>query len=110
MSDVTPEFLAAVSDHTGVPVEFLTGDSTRAVWDSAQAAIDWKNATLPTGANAPVTTAAVSPTSQPTRITPQQLVQGDDWMSAWRAGRLTPLGAPAPPPRRTGESQRNAAP
>lgn len=36
MADVTPEFLAAVSEHTGVPVKFLTGDTTADVWDCAQ--------------------------------------------------------------------------
>jgi len=36
MGDVTPEFIAAVSQHTGVPRCLLTCDTTDAVWDRAQ--------------------------------------------------------------------------
>jgi hypothetical protein len=110
MSDVTPEFLAAVSEHTGVPVNFLTGDTTAAVWDSAQTAVDWKASTAPEPQRPP--TAAVSVSSPPACVpTPQSLVAGsDDWLTAWRAGRLGPAGLPQPPPRRTGEAHRNAGP
>lgn len=58
----------------------------------------------------PPTAAVPASSPPPTRIAAQQLVEGDDWLGAWRAGRLTPMGAPAPPPRRTGEQYRNAAP
>jgi len=108
MSDVTPEFLAAVSDHTGVPVEFLTGDSIRAVWDSAQAAVDWKQATAP-----PQPPPAASATVSVPTLNRTVHVHGeapDDWMAAWRAGQLAGRGAPAPPPRRIGGLHRNAAP
>jgi hypothetical protein len=107
--DITDEFLNLVSKFSEVPVEYLRGDTAQAVWDSAQAAIDWKNAAQATGANAPVTSSAVNPNTH-TPIRSQQLVPGDDWMAAWRAGRLTPLGAPAPPPRRNGSGHRDAGP
>lgn len=45
-------------------------------------------------------TAAVDPASpRPARISPEQQVPDGDWLAAWRAGKLTALGAPAPPPR-----------
>jgi D-aminopeptidase len=109
MSDVTPGLLAAVSAHTGVPVEFLSGDNIAAVWDSARSAIDWKTSTAPQAPPQPPT-AAVSPSSQPYRIPMQQLVPGDDWTAAWRAGRLTPKGVPAPPPRRNNGHSRSNEP
>jgi hypothetical protein len=104
---VTPEFLAAVSAHTGVPEFMLSGDTIAAVWDSAQAAVDWKEATAPQPP-----TAAVSASSPQARPIPmqQQLTTGDDWLRAWRMGRLTAMGAPQPPPRRNGEPHRNAGP
>jgi hypothetical protein len=106
VSDVTPEIIQAVSEKTGVPAEFLSGDTIGAVWDSAQRAVDWKQATAPRPP-----TAAVSATLPPARPIPrQQLVEGDDWLQAWRSGRLTPMGAPKPPPRRIGEPHRNAGP
>ena len=106
MGDVTPEFLAAVSEHTGVPEFMLSGDTIAAVWDSAQAAVDWKQATAPRPP-----TAAVTATPPPARPIPrQQLVEGDVWLQAWRSGRLTRMGAPKPPPRRIGEPHRNAGP
>jgi hypothetical protein len=105
MSDaVTPEFLEAVSAYTDVPVEYLCGDAARAVWDSAQRAVDWKQAIVPRPP-----TAAVSPTSRPTTVPVQQLVPGDDWMRAWRAGRLGTIGgtsAAAAPEQRASETQR----
>jgi hypothetical protein len=103
---VTPEFLAAVSEHTGVPKQFLSGNTIPEVWASARQAVEWKEATAP-----PPPTAAVSASSQPYRIPMQSLVPGnDDWMTAWRAGRLTPMGVPQPPPRRNGEAHKNAGP
>lgn len=50
MGEVTPQFLAAVSEHTGVPASLLSGDTPAAVWDSARAgaAVDWKTAAPPT--------------------------------------------------------------
>ena len=101
---VTDDFRNAVSQFTDVPVEFLKGDTAAAVWDSAQAAIDWKDAAPPPQP----ATAAVNPSMPSQPIPMQQLVPGDDWLSAWRAGRLTPMGAPQPPPRRNnGHSQSN---
>src|SRR5271169_5627859 len=99
MSDggVTPEFMAAVSEHTRVPVQFLSGNTIPEVWQSARNAVEWKEASA---APPQPTTAAVSPSSRPYRIPIQQLVPGDDWTGAWRQGRLTPLGVPQPPPRR----------
>ncbi len=97
MGTVTPEFVAAVSAHTGVPQMFLTGDTTAEVWDAAQRLADWKARTSPA---APPTAAVSASSPPPTRITAQQLVKGDQWTAAWRAGRLTPLGAQQPPPRR----------
>ena len=105
---MTPEFLAAVSAHTGVPAEFLRGDTIPAVWDSAQAAIDWKTST--TTPAAPPPTAAVSPSVPYSPIPMQQLVPGDDWTGAWRQGRLTPLGVPQPPPRRNNGHNRHNGP
>ena len=53
---VTPEFLAAVSEHTGVPAQFLAGDTAADVWASARTATEWRHApavapvrALPTG-------------------------------------------------------------
>jgi hypothetical protein len=97
MSDVTSEFLAAVSVHTGVPMEFLRGDTIPAVWDSAQAAIDWKTSTAP--AAPPPPTAAVSPSVPHGPIPMRQLVPGDDWTGAWRQGRFTPPEQRPQPPQ-----------
>jgi hypothetical protein len=107
MGDVTPEFIAAVSAHTGVPEWFLTGDTVDAVWDGAQRLVDWKASTA---APQPPTAAVPASSPPPTRITAQQLVRGDDWMGAWRAGRLTPMGAPQPPPRRNNGHNRHNGP
>lgn len=105
--DITPEFLAAVSKETGVPEWLLTAggvNTTEGIWSRARDAVDWKAATAPAAPR----TAAVSPSSHPTRVSMQQLVPGDDWLGAWRAGRLTPRGAPQPPPRRNnGHNQQN---
>jgi hypothetical protein len=93
---VTPEFLAAVSAETGVPAGMLSGETAAEVWASAAAATRWKASTAPA---APVT-AAVSPTTPlAPPPTPQQLAEADDWLDAWRAGRLTPAGVPCPPER-----------
>jgi hypothetical protein len=93
MSDIE-EFAAAVSKETGVPEEFLSGDSPHAIWDGAERLTRWKaSAGVP-----PPTTAAVPACSPPpTRITPQPL--DGDYLAAWRGGRWSPLGIPAPPPR-----------
>lgn len=106
MSDVTSDFLAAVSQHTSVPVGMLSGDTIDAVWDSARAAVEWKQATAPL---APPATAAV-PVPTPDRTVQMRGEAPDDWMAAWRAGQLAGRGAPAPPPRRNGERHRNVAP
>jgi hypothetical protein len=47
----------------------------------------------------PPTAAVDAASPPPTPITPQQLVEGDDWLTAWRTGRLAPFGLPAPPER-----------
>lgn len=91
---VTPEFLAAVSAHTGVPAEFLTGDTAAGVWEAAQRAVDWREATAPP---APPT-AAVSASIPYKPMTPQPLGEVSV-MDAYRQGRLADRGAPAPPPR-----------
>jgi hypothetical protein len=106
MSDITPEFLAGVSEWTGVPVNMLSGDTIPAVWDSAQRAMDWR---LATAAPAQPATAAV-PVPSANRIVQMRSEAPDDWMAAWRSGLLAGRGAPAPPPRRTGEHHSNAAP
>jgi len=107
MSDVTPEFLTAVSEHTGVPVDFLTGDTIAAVWDSARRAVEWKQATAPLPPQ--TATAAVSVPSDD-RIVQMHGEPPTDWMRAWRSGLLAGRGAPTPPLRRTGEQHRNAGP
>lgn len=97
MGEATPEFVRAVSDETGVPAWVLTQggvDTTEAVWDRARAAVDWATRTAPRPP-----TAAVEASSPPTRITAQEATEGDDWLSAWRSGRLTAFGMPAPPDR-----------
>jgi len=98
MSDITPEFVRAVSEETGVPEWLLTQggvDTTEGIWARARQAVDWKASTAP-----PPPTAAVSASLPPaTRVTPQQLVEGDDWLRAWRTGKLAPVGIPAPPQR-----------
>ena len=45
MSDITSDFLAGVSEWTGVPVNMLSGDTIDAVWDSARRAVEWMHAT-----------------------------------------------------------------
>lgn len=106
MSDIPAEFISAVCAHTGVPAEFLTGDTAAALWDSAQRAWDWRTATAAPAA--PPTSAVSAATPPPTQIPTQQLVPGEDWLAAWRAGRLTLAGAPQPPPRRNnGHNRRN---
>jgi hypothetical protein len=111
-SGVTPEFIRAVSEETGVPEWLLTagGNNTmEGVWSRASDAVEWKYATAPAEPRPP--TAAVSASSPPpTRIPLQQSVPGDDWLGAWRAGRLTPMGAPAPPPRRNNGHTRTNKP
>lgn len=106
MSEITHELLQAVSEKTGVPVQFLRGSTIPEVWESAQRAVDWKYATAPQSAMS-----AVSPLMSSERITSQQIVNGSgDYLGAWRSGRLAPAGIPQPPPRRTGEHGRNARP
>jgi hypothetical protein len=107
MSDVTPEFLNAVSDKTGVPVWMLNGETIPEVWDSARTAVEWKQASAPPPP--PSATAAV-PEPSANRIVQMRGEAPDDWMAAWRSGLLAGRGAPAPPPRRNGESHRRAAP
>jgi hypothetical protein len=112
-SDITPEFIEAVSQETGVPEWLLTqggNTTTEGVWARARQAVAWKRGTAPTPPRPQ--TAAVSPESPPTRVpTPQSAMAGnDDWRRAWRLGNLGPAGIPAPPPRRTGEAHRNAGP
>lgn len=97
--DIGPEFIQAVSEFTGVPAEFLQGDSIRAVWDSAQRAVDWKQQGI--APSPPRPTAAVSMPSDD-RIVQMFGEPPADWMVAWRSGQLAGRGAPAPPPRRTG--------
>jgi hypothetical protein len=99
MSDEMQQLIHAVSEHTGIPVSMLSGDTAAAVWDSAIRAEQWRVSTAPAAPRPP--TAAVSPASPQTPIpTPQQIVNGSgDYLSAWRSGRLAPAGIPAPPPR-----------
>lgn len=101
MSHVKPEFVAAVSAHTGVPAELLTGDTAEAVWDSAQRAVDWKAST----AQAPPPTAAVAPSMPSNALPVQQAVRSGDWLAAWHSGALAGYGAPAPPPRQVGPTR-----
>jgi hypothetical protein len=94
---VTPEFIAAVSAHTGVPAEFLTGGTAAEVWDAAERLARWK-----AEAAAPQPPTAAVPASLPCEpITPQGCVPDGDYLAAWRSGRLAPAGIPAPPPRRS---------
>jgi hypothetical protein len=58
----------------------------------------------------PPTAAVPASSPPPMRITAQQLVEGDDWLGAWRAGRLTLMGAPQPPPRRRNGHTRHNQP
>jgi hypothetical protein len=94
---VTPEFIAAVSAHTGVPAEFLAGGTAAEVWDAAQRLVDWK---VSTAAPQPPT-AAVAASLPDKPITPQGCVPDGDYLAAWRSGRLAPAGIPAPPPRQS---------
>jgi hypothetical protein len=80
-----------------VPAEFLTGDTAAEVWDSAQRLVDWKAST----AAPQPPTAAVSPSLPYKPITVAGCVPDGDYLAAWRSGRLTPAGIPAPPPRQT---------
>jgi hypothetical protein len=107
-SDVTPEFLAAVSKFTDVPEFLLSGDSIAAVWDSAQRAVDWRTSTAPSAPHPPATAAVEVPRDD--RIVTMYGEPPADWLAAWRSGQLAGRGAPAPPPRRNGERHRNAAP
>jgi hypothetical protein len=93
---VTPEFITAVSAHTGVPAEFLTGDTAADIWDAAGRLARWKASTA-----APPPTAAVSASVPNEPITVQGCVPDGDYLAAWRAGRLAPAGIPAPPPRQS---------
>jgi hypothetical protein len=105
MGDITPEFIAAVSQHTGVPAEFLNGSTAAEVWNAAERLTRWK-----AGSAAPPPTAAV-PASIPNEpITVAGCVPDGNYLAAWRSGTLAPSAIPAPPPRRTGERHRNAAP
>ncbi|HTX93662.1 MAG TPA: hypothetical protein VME67_01750 [Mycobacterium sp.] len=94
MSDMPAEFIAAVSQHTGVPECFLTGDTAEAVWDRAQRLVDWKASTAPP-------TAAVCASLPDRPITAAGCVPDGDYLTAWRTGRLAPAGIPAPPPRQS---------
>jgi hypothetical protein len=94
---VTPEFIAAVSPHTGVPAEFLTGDTAAEVWDGAQRLVDWKAS----NAVPQPPTAAVSASLPYEPITVAGCVPDGDYLEAWRSGRLAPAGPPAPPPRQS---------
>jgi hypothetical protein len=107
MSDITPEFIEAVSNFTDVPAFMLSGDTPADVWDSAQRAVDWKQAQPPAP---PQPATAAVPVPSANRIVQMRGEAPDDWMAAWRSGQLAGRGAPAPPPRRTGEQHRNAAP
>ena len=95
---MTPEFIAAVSTHTGVPAEFLTGGTAAEVWDAAQRLVDWKASTAPPPSPP---TAAVSASLPDKPITPQGCAPDGDYLAAWRSGRLVPAGIPAPPPRQS---------
>lgn len=81
--DLTPEFFAGVSKHTGVPIEFLSALTIDAVWECAKRAVEWQQA----APAPPPPTAAVAPSMQSRPIPMQQLVPGDDWTGAWRQGR-----------------------
>lgn len=95
MSDLPAEIVRAISEQTGVPAEFLTGDTAEDVWDSAQRIAQWKAETAPP----PPTAAVVASSPPPTRITAQKMIEGHDWLTAWRTGRLAGAGAPTPPQR-----------
>lgn len=99
MSHVTPEFIEAVGRETGVPVEFLTGDTTDDIWDAAERLARWKAGTAPAASKPP--TAAVSASLPDRPITAQGCVPDGDYLAAWRSGRLAPAGMPAPPPRQS---------
>jgi hypothetical protein len=98
MSDITPEFVQVVSDWTGVPAEFLTGDTAADVWDSAARAEAWRVSTSAPAPPLPPPTAAVSASVPYKPITPQPLGEVSV-MDAYRQGRLADRGAPVPPPR-----------
>jgi hypothetical protein len=104
---VSDEFRQAASEKTGVPVWMLNGDSIDAVWDSARRAVESKQATAPLPPQ-PATAAVSVPSDD--RIVQMHREPPADWMRAWRSGQLAGRGAPTPPPRRTGEQYRNAAP
>jgi hypothetical protein len=111
MNDQVPdEFRTAVSGLTGVQVWMLRGETPQQAWQSARTAVEWKQATappVPPPATAAVpTTYGVGQISQETTGYLNPAAQ----LEAWRQGRLERMGAPAPPPRRTGEQHRNAPP
>jgi hypothetical protein len=103
MGDVTPEFLAAVSAHTGVPEWLLTAggvNTTEGIWSRASDAVEWAARTAPPAAPKPPT-AAVSASIPGKPITPQGCAPDGDYLAAWRSGKLSPAGIPAPPPRQS---------
>jgi hypothetical protein len=99
MNDQVPdEFRTAVSGLTGVPVWMLRGETPQQAWQSAPP---------PPPPPPPLpTTYGVGQISQETTGYLNPAAQ----LEAWRQGRLERMGAPAPPPRRTGEQHRNAPP
>lgn len=94
MSEVTNEFRRAVSAETGVPECFLTGDTTGEVWDAAERLARWKASTAPQPP-----TAAVGAAAPYEPIRAAGCVPDGDWLTAWRTGKLAPVGMPAPPQR-----------
>jgi hypothetical protein len=97
LSDITPEFVRAVSDETGVPEWLLTQggiNTTEGIWSRARDAVNWKTGTAPPRPQ----TAAVSASVPYKPMTPQPLGEVSV-MDAYRQGRLADRGAPAPPPR-----------
>lgn len=100
MGDITAEFVAALSAETGVPVEFLCGETTLDMWESAQRLVDWKAKTTAPQPTPNLPTSAVSASSVPYEpITAQGCAPDGDYLAAWRAGKLAPAGVPAPPQR-----------
>ena len=100
--------LLKVARDSGVPVSMLgnaaTEEAARALADQALA---WRAETPPK----PQTT-AVSPHNGVGQISRETLgyLSPDQINQVYREGRLSGIGAPAPPSRRTGEQHRNAAP
>lgn len=94
---------------TGVPPDLLgNGNTAEEIEQIAADLLAWKAAAPP--AQPPATAAAPAYTVGQISRSTLQYLSPEQISAVHREGRLEGIGAPAPPPRRTGEQHRNAAP